>query len=132
MRYIMRKLDKEQSAPDDKAASHRLPKLESLLRSEIGQVFERDLELPPDTLLTITAIEVLPDLSQARVGVSVIPEDKTQEIFKILEIFAGHAQRVVNQKLSLYRVPRLVFYLDGSLARAERIDHILDNLQTRE
>lgn len=125
----MRRSDKEQSKTDKPVTSRRLPKLESLLRSEVGGIMERELELPSGTLLTITEVDVLPDLSQARIGVSVVPTDRSEQVFKILTVSAFKLQRLVNQRLKLYRVPRLNFYLDPSLEQAGRIGHLLDNLK---
>ena len=124
----MRKSGSGQSAIDDTSASRRLQKLESLLRSEVGANLERELELPPNTLLTITSVTVLPDLSQARLGVSILPVDRSQRIFKLLAAKAPNLQQLANRRLRLYRVPKLSFYLDDSLAEADRIERLLNNL----
>jgi len=124
----MRKSGSGQSVIDDTSASRRLQKLESLLRSEVGAILERELELPPNTLLTITSVTVLPDLSQARLGVSILPVDRSQRIFKLLAAKAPNLQQLVNRRLRLYRVPKLSFYLDDSLAEADRIERLLNNL----
>ena len=124
----MRKSGSGQSVIDDTSASRRLQKLESLLRSEVGANLERELELPPNTLLTITSVTVLPDLSQARLGVSILPVDRSQRIFKLLAAKAPNLQQLVNRRLRLYRVPKLSFYLDDSLAEADRIERLLNNL----
>lgn len=126
----MRKSGSGQSAIDDTSASRRLQKLESLLRSEVGAILERELELPPNTLLTITSVTVLPDLSQARLGVSILPVDRSQRIFKLLAAKAPNLQQLANRRLRLYRVPRLNFYLDSSLAEADHIDRLLDSLKS--
>ena len=126
----MRKSGSGQSVIDDTSASRRLQKLESLLRSEVGANLERELELPPNTLLTITSVTVLPDLSQARLGVSILPVDRSQRIFKLLAAKAPNLQQLVNRRLRLYRVPRLNFYLDSSLAEADHIDRLLDSLKS--
>ncbi|HLD86220.1 MAG TPA: 30S ribosome-binding factor RbfA [Patescibacteria group bacterium] len=126
----MRKSGSGQSVIDDTSASRRLQKLESLLRSEVGAILERELELPPNTLLTITSVTVLPDLSQARLGVSILPVDRSQRIFKLLAAKAPNLQQLANRRLRLYRVPRLNFYLDSSLAEADHIDRLLDSLKS--
>ena len=126
----MRKSGSGQSVIDDTSASRRLQKLESLLRSEVGANLERELELPPNTLLTITSVTVLPDLSQARLGVSILPVDRSQRIFKLLAAKAPNLQQLANRRLRLYRVPRLNFYLDSSLAEADHIDRLLDSLKS--
>lgn len=125
----MKRLDSDPLVNSEPASSKRIPKLESVLRSEVGQAVERELELPTDTLLTITAVQVLPDLSQARIGVSILPTEKADKIFKTLISIAGVIQRSVNERLKLYRVPRLNFYIDNSLEQADKIDHLLDSLR---
>lgn len=128
----MKKSGKEHLKKDNPNLANRLPRLESLLRHEIGNILERELELPPDTLLTISAVEVLPDLSQARIGVSILPTEKAGVIFKLLLKSAAETQRLINQKLRLYRVPKLYFYLDHSLAEVDRLERLLDTLKKEE
>ena len=127
----MRKLGNEPLKINDSPANRRLPKLESLLRSEVGSAMERELELPGGALLTITSVKVLPDLSQTRIGVSILPTEKQDQVFKILISATSNLQRIVNRRLKLYRVPRLSFYFDDSLEKADKIDRLLDNLSTK-
>ncbi|HBH16923.1 MAG TPA: 30S ribosome-binding factor RbfA [Candidatus Veblenbacteria bacterium] len=127
----MRKLGNEPLKINDSPANRRLPKLESLLRSEVGSAMERELELPGGALLTITSVKVLPDLSQTRIGVSILPTEKQDQVFKILISATSNLQRIVNRRLKLYRVPRISFYFDDSLEKADKIDRLLDNLSTK-
>jgi len=127
----MRKLGNEPLKINDSPANRRLPKLESLLRSEVGSAMERELELPGGALLTITSVKVLPDLSQTRIGVSILPTEKQDQVFKILISATANLQRIVNRLLKLYRVPRISFYFDDSLEKADKIDRLLDNLSTK-
>ncbi|HAO81570.1 MAG: Ribosome-binding factor A [Parcubacteria group bacterium GW2011_GWD2_43_10] len=127
----MRKLGNEPLKINDSPANRRLPKLESLLRSEVGSAMERELELPGGALLTITSVKVLPDLSQTRIGVSILPTEKQDQVFKILISATANLQRIVNRRLKLYRVPRISFYFDDSLEKADKIDRLLDNLSTK-
>lgn len=125
----MKKLDSEPLATNESSPSRRLSRLESLLRSEVGKIIEREIEVPANTLLTITEVKVLPDLSQARIGVSVLPIDKSDLVFKILIKATPELQRQINERLHLYRVPKLSFYLDDSLAEANKIESLLDSLK---
>jgi len=92
---------------------------------------ERELELPGGALLTIISVKVLPDLSQTRIGVSILPTEKQDQVFKILISATANLQRIVNRRLKLYRVPRISFYFDDSLEKADKIDRLLDNLSTK-
>jgi len=125
----MRRLDNDLSAANPSLAARRLAKLESLLRSEVGKIIERELELPANTLLTITATKVVADLSQVRFGVSVLPEAKQAIVLKMLLAQTAQFQHIINRKLRLYRVPKLYFYLDNSLVRVDHLDQLLDSIK---
>ena len=125
----MRRSDSGLSGTEETSAARRLAKLASFIRSEVGRLLERELELPANTLLTITEVKVVADLSQARVGVSVLPEDKQKIALKILLSKTPELQHLINQKLRLYRVPKLFFYLDPSLVKADHIDSLLDSIK---
>lgn len=110
--------------------SHRLPQLASLIQHELGVLLPRELELPAGVFLTVTKVVVVDDLSQARVGVSVLPFARRREALAALASARWDIQRSVNQRLRLYRVPKLEFYLDESGERAATIEGLLDKLRT--
>lgn len=122
----MKKLD---HAPLAKGANRRLSKLESLLRSELNRALARELELPRNVLLSLTSLKVQADQSEVHVGVSVLPFARRHESFGALRAAQPAVQRVLNERLKLYRVPKLVFYLDEQPERADRLEHLLDTLR---
>lgn len=111
------------------APSYRLPQLASLIRHELGQIITREFEPPRGVVMTLTQVKVLPDLSSARVGVSILPFAVAEEVFKKLNKAVPHFQRLLNEKLSTYRVPKLDFHLDTTEERAAHIDALLDSLK---
>ena len=65
----MKKLDNASfSTKAPSSAIRRLPRLESVLRHELGQIMTREMEWPLGTLVTLSQVEVLADLSAVRVG----------------------------------------------------------------
>lgn len=108
---------------------HRLPQLASLIQRELGGLLRRELELPLGVLLTVTKVQVVEDLSLARVGVSVLPFTERHAAFKALTSARGQLQRVINERLKLYRVPKLEFYIDETPERAAAIEGVLDSLR---
>lgn len=123
-------MSRSESKPSASAGrgSHRLEQLASLIRHELGVLLPREVELPPGLLLTVTQVIVAEDLSLARVGVSVLPFIRRREAFVVLTATRRELQRLVNQRLSTYRVPKLEFYLDETPERAANIEGILDRL----
>ncbi|MBI5466152.1 MAG: 30S ribosome-binding factor RbfA [Candidatus Kerfeldbacteria bacterium] len=109
--------------------SYRLARLSSLIQHELGQIMTREFEPPPGVLVTLTQVRVVPDLSSARVGISILPFIQSEEVFKSLGKLAPHFQRLINAKLRLYRVPKLDFQLDNTEEQAAHIDRLLDSLK---
>lgn len=78
-------------------------------------------------LISVTKVSVTTDLSQAKVYLSVFPNEKRDELLdgiKSNSVLIRHelAQRTRNQ---LRRVPDLQFYIDDSLDYIENIDNSL-------
>lgn len=112
-----------------KIMSKRLPQVNSLLQTELSQIFLRELELPRDCLVTITAVKTSPDLHDAIVWISVLPETETPRILKILTRKVGLIQKVLHSRLVMKPLPKLEFRIDSTEAEASRIEQILDNLK---
>ena len=79
-------------------------------------------------MVTPTAVRVTPDLSLARVYVSIFAGPTPQEVFdeinKHKARIKGDVGRVIK---SLHHIPELRFFIDDSLDYAEKIDDLLKN-----
>lgn len=78
-------------------------------------------------MVTVSEVRISPDLSIAKVYVSIFPSAKQQEVMKMLEeekrYLRGELGRQVAKQLRI--VPELDFYLDTTLDYAEHIDELL-------
>ena len=78
-------------------------------------------------MLTVSEVRISPDLSIAKVYVSVFPSDKQKEVMETLEqekkSIRGELGWQVAKQLRI--VPELDFYLDSSLDYAEHIEQLL-------
>lgn len=102
--------------------------LESELQTLVAEVCERQVELPPGVLLTVQRVRLAPDLSIARVWVSVLPYKESDKAFARLHAHRGEIQYLVGQKVTRFRVPKLEFVLDESVERTDQLEHLLDSL----
>lgn len=107
----------------------RLDRVNQLVRNELAAILERELEVPPGTLVTVTRVVVSPDTEHARVFVSVLPYERRSEVESMLVSRIGEFQRLLNRKLVMEYVPRIRFLLDSSEQQASRIDDLLDSLE---
>ncbi|MGM9753984.1 MAG: 30S ribosome-binding factor RbfA [Candidatus Cryptobacteroides sp.] len=78
-------------------------------------------------LLTVSEVRISPDLSIAKVYVSIFPSEKQTEVMKLLEEQKKQLRGELGHKVAkqLRIVPDLDFYLDGTLDYAEHIDELL-------
>jgi ribosome-binding factor A len=111
-------------------SQHRLAKINSLIQQELSNFFCRELELPEETLLTITGVETTGDLKQTKIYVSVFPQNMTQRVLSILEKRAGFFQNFLNKKLKMYFVPQISFILDNTENRAETVEDLLNKIKS--
>lgn len=78
-------------------------------------------------MVTVSEVRVSPDLSIAKVYVSIFPSSKQEEVMKILEDnnrqLRGELGRQVAKQLRI--VPELDFYLDTTLDYVEHIEELL-------
>lgn len=109
---------------------------ESTRQQKIGRQLQRDLaEIIRSkgmaafngAMVTVSEVRVSPDLSVAKVFVSIFPSAKADEVMKIIQDsvkqLRGELGRLVGKQLRI--VPELIFMLDSSLDYVEHIDDLL-------
>jgi len=113
--------------------THRIEQVESTLRKALAQVLQRRISDPRIRgLVSITEIDVSPDMRQARVSVSVLPEEYAKRTLAGLRAADRHIQSEVKKIVALRLVPHLSFELDSSLKKAEEIYEAIDKSKTDE
>ena len=107
--------------------SKRLSKIERLLQKELGELFRKQTALMHGTLISVSAVHTSPDLSTAKVFLSIFPSDKGKELLEAIEKNRKTLRYDLGQKVrtQLRRIPELVFFLDDSLDYVENIDKLL-------
>lgn len=109
----------------------RQAKVNSLLKKEISSyLLNRDFE-GIRGLLTITNVDVSPDLEQANVFFSVVGQP-SREVAEILKKNIYEIQGMLNRKLIMRKVPRIVFVLDNSGEYAQHIGKLIRGLKSHD
>lgn len=109
--------------------TRRQRQVAELLQEEISLLIQRRVRDPRLGFVTVTGVEMSPDLRVAHVYVSVLGnEDDVQKSLASLRGAAGFFRRELGASLSLRHLPELNFRPDYSLARALHIDQLLDAL----
>jgi ribosome-binding factor A len=113
--------------------SRRQRQVAELLHEELGTLIQQKVQDPrlETVSVTVTGVEVSPDLETARVYVSVLGSDEEAEQALIgLRSATRFLRREIGATLSLRLVPQLIFKRDVSLEHGMRIDRLLDDIQS--
>lgn len=101
----------------------RTVQLASVIRAAVQAVIARGLNDPRVRgLISVTKVEVAPDMSEARIFVSILPAEDANLTMHGLHSAARHIQSQIAREIVSRRLPRLTFKLDDSLKRQALID----------
>ncbi len=108
--------------------SLRQQKVNKLLAKELAEIFRSEARsLFGGGFITVTGVRISPDLSSAKIYLSIMGNKDRNAIFKLVE----DQNNVIRKKLGLIVgkqlriVPELMFYIDDSLDYAMKIEELL-------
>src|SRR5210317_389526 len=100
------------------------------IRMILSDLLRRDVSDPRLMDLTVTRVLIDRELQHANVYVNALGDESRQkEVMKALEKAGGYFRYELAQRMSLRTVPELHFHWDPTLAYAQEVDEILNNLE---
>jgi ribosome-binding factor A len=103
-----------------------------LIRSELAMMIARELHDPGIGFVTITRVQVSPDLQHARVYYTALGDDKARRNSdRALQRAIPFLRRQIGSRLRLKRVAELEFVYDQSIAGQDRIEQLLNEIRTQ-
>lgn len=111
---------------------HRLERVCKVLQRELGVLILREITLPTP-LVTISSVDITPDLKQAHIFISALgtPAQK-RGVLTALEHNRVLLQAELAKRIVMKNTPHLHFKLDDSIERGTRVLGILDELHIPE
>jgi ribosome-binding factor A len=101
------------------------------IRGELGQLLAREVHDPGIGFVTITRVQVSPDIQQARVFYTALGNDEARRNSdRALGRAIPFLRRQIGARLRLKRVPELKFLYDESIAGQDRIEQLLRDLHS--
>jgi len=111
------------------AQGSRPERVADQLRGELASLLAREVHDPGIGFVTLTRVQVSPDLQLARVFYTSLGDDKARTATRrALERAAPFLRRQIGARLRLKRTPELTFLYDDSIAGQDRIEQILNEL----
>lgn len=103
------------------------------IRGELGQLLAREVHDPGIGFVTLTRVQVSPDLQQARVFYTALGDEKARAASgRALERATPFLRRQIGSRLRLKRTPELRFIYDESIAGQDRIEQLLNEIHASD
>lgn len=106
----------------------RTTKLARLIQKELGELFRLETQKMKGVLISVTDVDLSPDLSNARAYLSVFPTEKQEEVMHLVTDNSSTIRYNLGNRMAsqLRHIPELTFELDRTEEYARRIDKLLD------
>lgn len=114
-------------------SSRRVLKAANAIRQVVSMAILTELRDPRVKDVTVTSVEVTPDMRQARVNVSIMGDEKSQNLaLRGLQNAAGFLQAKIIERIDTRYTPKLEFKLDTGVKNSIAVARILDEVLPRE
>ena len=110
----------------------RAKRFNELIKEELGKIIFDFLEVKSGILVTITRVHTAMDLFTAAVFVSIYPDREAEEIFNTLNRFIYQIQQILNKKLKVRPVPKIIFRRDKNPEEASEVESMLKEIKEKE
>lgn len=114
----------------------RQNKVARLLQKELGDIFQKEaMNMFRGALISVTVVRVAPDLSFAKIYVSIFaPSKDEQQLFETIQDKSKTIRQMLAQKVGkqLRIIPELAFHIDDSIEYQANIERLLHSTNTEE
>ncbi len=114
--------------------SKRQRQVAEIIRRSFSMVLQEEGEYiyGPGPLVTVTRVQMTPDLNLARIYLSVFNTMNKQAVLLELESAYPHLRKALGQRIrkQVRRIPELQFFLDDTLDEMDRVDQLLARIRT--
>ncbi len=102
-----------------------MERLNELLLEELAQAVNREVGVE-NALLTITYVECSPDLKQAKVGFSILPDKLAGTALRKLTGATSQIVGILKKRVKLRKIPHLIWEFDATEREAGRLEDLIE------
>ena len=113
------------------AHSKRQHKFARQLQKDLSEIFQRDpRHFFGNSLVTLTGVEMSPDLGFARIYLSVFPVKDAEKVFFEINEKKSEVRKLLGNKIGkqVRIIPELAFYHDDTEEQASKMDKLIESL----
>lgn len=107
--------------------TNRQKKIERLIQKELSEIFMLQTKKTKGVLVSVSAVRVSPDISVARIYLSIFPSERAQEFLDNINVNVKAVRYELGTRVryQLRIIPELRFFMDDSLDYIDKIDALL-------
>ncbi len=106
---------------------NRTRRIGEQIQRELAVLIQRELKDPRVGMVTVSGVEVTKDLSQAKVYITLLDDQRNvKEVLQALDHAAGFMRHELGQRLIIRSMPALKFYYDNSIRHGSEMSHLID------
>ena len=109
--------------------SVRVERVASLIKEEVGTLFQRHFLMEEYGFMTVTEVRMSPDLKNAKIYVSVFgDETRKQRTLTLLEGQKQFVRSAIGKAVRMKFVPTVTFFLDETMDQAVKLEKIFKKI----
>jgi len=112
--------------------SHRIDKIENLIKKEVSLIFLFELQNMDSGLITITNVRVSPDLKIAKIYVSIFENERREMVLEKIKSKTKFIRSKLASRITIKFVPELKFFLDDTLDYVEKIEGLIKKIHEND
>ena len=82
-------------------------------------------------MITVNRVDTTANVIEAKVYISVFPDEKVGEVMKMLNRNIYEIQQQINKKLNMRPIPKIIFAHDKETAKADHITQLFNQIEKR-
>ncbi len=110
-------------------SKERAQRFNELIKKELGKIIFNFLDVKSGVLVTITQVLTNPNLFISDVYISVYPSSEAKKILDKLNRSIYQIQQLLNRKLEVRPVPKIIFKHDKNPEEADKVEKLLEEIK---
>ena len=110
----------------------RSQRVGDLVREEVADIIMYRLKDPRIGFVTVTGLDMSPDMKNAKVYVSVLKEEDRELTLEILNSSKSFIRSLLSKRLRMKFIPTVEFRFDTSIEYGYKIDKLLKEIKDRD
>ncbi|MAR34034.1 MAG: ribosome-binding factor A [Chloroflexi bacterium] len=114
--------------------SKRIERINFTIRKELGTLLSENINDPRfSTMTSITNVDTSPDLSNAKIYVSVYGEENEKKSsMEALYSVSNRLRILLSKKIKIRKIPKLNFILDNDINYSSEMNELIDNVISQD